>query len=118
MNVEDIVGVARLSPLRWCIYEAGWRAATARFQPVPKPLPEGQDRLGLTNTSRQYSISLTNMDQTGRRCEPSQPSAVSRWRGVGIEARAEARAEPPSPRGTPLRGLGDTAVPRTAHREV
>src|SRR3989442_13034181 len=87
MNVEDIVGVARLSPLRWCIYEAGWRAATARFQPVPKPLPEGQDRLGLTNTSRQYSISLTNMDQTGRRCEPSQPSAVSRWRGVEIEAR-------------------------------
>ncbi len=59
MNVKDIVGPARSSPLRWCIYEAGWRSATPRFQPVPKPLPEGQDRLG-PNQQVSTVLDITN----------------------------------------------------------
>ncbi len=45
MNVNDIVGPSQVIPLRWCIYEVGWRSTTPRFQPVPTPLREGQDRL-------------------------------------------------------------------------
>ena len=47
-NVNDIVGPSQVIPFRWWEHEPGWRSATPRFQPVPKPLREGQDRLGPT----------------------------------------------------------------------
>ncbi len=81
------MGASQVIPLRWCLYEAGGRSATPRFQPVPTPLREGQDRLG---SHQQVStvLDITNDNgPTGHRCEPLRPSAVSAGGGVEIEAR-------------------------------